>query len=96
MQCYTHRRRSGCDSRCCVILLLSSAQRLATPRQIRRDGKISSIPPITVSKPGSSRASGIRKTSKHKSVHLGSERNSWNRGSSEMFLRSSRIFVVLK
>ena len=67
---------------------------IATQRS--KDGKMSIIPSTTVAKPGPSRVSGISPTNKRESVHLGSECICWNRGSFEMFMRSSIMFVVLK
>ena len=74
--------------------LLQAAAR--DPLQYSRHGKISIIPFATALTPGSSRVSGVMDTSKRESVHLGSERNSRNLGSSEIFLRSLTMFVVLK
>ena len=61
-----------------------------------RFGKIFFIPSATVPTSDSLRVSGIFSACKYWSGHLGSEGKSWNRGSAEMFLRSSTMFVVLK
>ena len=74
-----------------IILTESSSQVWLSPRQRSRDGKISTIPFATVTKPDLLGVSGVRQTSKHKRAHLGSERSFWNRGPSKISSTSSYV-----
>lgn len=72
-----------------------SRQMLMTPKS-NRFGKIPLIPSTTVLASDILRVSSMSSTSKHETLHFGSERNSRNWGSTRIFLKSSTIFVVLK
>ena len=94
---YTHQQHAGNihTLRSFAILPETLSHPPSLP-QSSRDGKMSINPFTTTSKPGPSRVSGIWPTDKCGSMHLGSGCSSLSRGSSETFLKSSMMFVVLK